>query len=606
MKCTIPCIVKLKQKVGPFVLAVALVPCLIAYLWTGRTAAESASQQSAASSHALVDLRPIYTAYFLQSLAATAAEQELATQAVRYADHEVDQSFSSALRQAQLVSSPSAESKALESLVEELEATVAKDQSRVQSLTQNKTDNQDELDVAKAELQLDQDELSDALEDLARTSGDIRRQIQDQLTQYESGQKQKDSESAVAQSKPILFISSGITLASHVKDLWQLKLKLGKISEAIAQTNAAVAADTARLNQMKSEHDSLYENTSSAQHVDSAGGKKSAIERLTSRHRKEQLISIYDDKVQTLQSLSSIYSRWREQVILNQLHVAWHRVLGTLSILLGVILAAYLGLQAVSMIYGKSAESDRRLLTTEIAYKSAIRIVGVVAILLVLFGVPNQVATVLALTGAGLTVALKDYIVGFFGWFTLVGRKGIRVGDWVEINGIAGEVIDIGLLRTVLLETSQWSSSGRPTGRKVTFANSFAVEGHYFNFTTSDKWMWDEIEMPVPANNDPYETAEIVRNLVADQTATTSSSAEREWQLSRHPGNVVLSSAAPSVDVKPTSSGMNLTIRFVTDASGRHQLRSKIYESIIRSVYEELRVRGKEKSPDVTANLNLR
>lgn len=105
-------------------------------------------------------------------------------------------------------------------------------------------------------------------------------------------------------------------------------------------------------------------------------------------------------------------------------------------------------------------------------------------ILLVVFGPPNQLATVLALAGADPTVALKDFIVGFFGWFVLMGRNRIRIGDWVEINGVAGEVVEIGLLHTVLLETGNWTDAGHPTGRRVSFVNSYAIEDHYFNFPT--------------------------------------------------------------------------------------------------------------------------
>jgi small-conductance mechanosensitive channel len=77
----------------------------------------------------------------------------------------------------------------------------------------------------------------------------------------------------------------------------------------------------------------------------------------------------------------------------------------------------------------------------------------VVLILIVILGVPSQMPTIIGLAGAGLTVALKDFIVAFFGWFVLMGKNGLRVGDWVEIDGVAGEVVEINLLRTVLLET---------------------------------------------------------------------------------------------------------------------------------------------------------
>ena len=85
---------------------------------------------------------------------------------------------------------------------------------------------------------------------------------------------------------------------------------------------------------------------------------------------------------------------------------------------------------------------------------------------------------------AVLLVALKDFIVGFFGWLVLMGRNGIRLGDWVEINGVSGEVTELGMFHTVLLETGNWSDAGHPTGRRVTFTNSFAIERHYFNFWT--------------------------------------------------------------------------------------------------------------------------
>src|SRR5258708_33280754 len=108
--------------------------------------------------------------------------------------------------------------------------------------------------------------------------------------------------------------------------------------------------------------------------------------------------------------------------------------------------------------------------------------------------------------------------------------RSIRLGDWVEINGVTGEVVEIGPFHTVLLETGNWTDSGHPTGRRVTFTNSFAIEGHYFNFSTSGQWLWDELQVILPAGQDPYPMIEEIRNKVLDATKESAKQAEDEWR----------------------------------------------------------------------------
>ena len=106
----------------------------------------------------------------------------------------------------------------------------------------------------------------------------------------------------------------------------------------------------------------------------------------------------------------------------------------------------------------------------------------------------------------------------------------MRVGDWVEINGVGGEVADVGLFRTSLLETGNWTDHGHPTGRRVTFINSFAIRGQYFNFSTTGQWMWDELTVNVPASEDTYATVERIHKAVLNETEKESSAAEEEWK----------------------------------------------------------------------------
>lgn len=236
-------------------------------------------------------------------------------------------------------------------------------------------------------------------------------------------------------------------------------------------------------------------------------------------------------------------------------------------------------------LFEKLAPDRRRLRTLRNVVRFALQALGVFLILLVIFGPPSQLATVLALAGAGLTVALKDFIVGFFGWFILMGRNGIRVGDWVEISGVAGEVVEIDLLHTVLLETGNWTDAGHPTGRRVSFVNSYAIEDHYFNFSTSGQWLWDDLQVLVPSGEDPAAIAQAIQQIVASHTEENARLAEQEWQ--RGPAHQMLT-AAPAVSMRPTSGGVELSVRYVTRANERYQVRARLYHEAVEVLHKRM------------------
>src|ERR1700722_12544190 len=143
--------------------------------------------------YGIVDQRPWQTAKTLTALAVSAEEWEFAREAERLADHEVDQAFAQSLRQASAETRElTGEAQTLQQRVTELQQTVKQDQAQVAALTAKAgpapvatsaaAPTGDDLDVAKAQLSLDQDELSDSMEDLARASGDHRGKIQQELT----------------------------------------------------------------------------------------------------------------------------------------------------------------------------------------------------------------------------------------------------------------------------------------------------------------------------------------------------------------------------------------------------------------------------------------
>jgi small-conductance mechanosensitive channel len=166
-----------------------------------------------------------------------------------------------------------------------------------------------------------------------------------------------------------------------------------------------------------------------------------------------------------------------------------------------------------------------------------------------------------------------------------MGRNGLRVGDWVEINGVVGEVVEIGLLRTVILETGNWTDAGHPTGRKVAFVNGFAIEGHYFNFSTTGQWLWDELQISVPSSQDPYTVIEAIHKIVEKDTESNARLAEQEWKTSVARQRVPSVSAAPAINLRPTGSGVEVHVRYITRANERYATRARLYQEIVRVMH---------------------
>ena len=483
--------------IGP---AVALLALAIGWFMT-RGAMEQLSflRRNQGVEQGLVDQRPWQTASTLAPLAISAEEQGYAREAERLADHEVDQAFTMALHQASLQHHVlTGEALALDQRVTALKQTVADDKAKVDALTAanakagvTSTDG-DELDVAKAQLSLDMDESTDATQDLARVSGDQHAKIEQELQQREAALKKTGSISA----------ENAVTAARKYATLWgRAKAWFEQRSRAALLADAEKRArDDAR--NLAAQHDALEKTSVSADTAKSSALTGTArVHMLQAMATQRGIMSILDDRVQADQQLATVYAKWQAQVWMQHRIVA-HLLIDSLTWVMVIVLAAGLGSKAIKAGVGRFSGDPRKLETLNTIITLGAQVVGGLLILLVIFGPPEQTPTILGLATAGLTVVFQDYILAFFGWFTLMGRNGLRVGDWVEIDSIGGEVSEIGLFRTVLLETGNWTSQGHPTGRRVTFSNSFAIRGQYFNFSTHGQWMWDEIKVNVPAGLD--------------------------------------------------------------------------------------------------------
>lgn len=587
---------KSRQRVIFFVLLLLLGAAVVGVVVTRRPPPPGRARRR--PKRELVDQRPLETARNLAALAGSPGERAYAARALRLADDGVDLAFAIALRDAAAhPPPPTPETQAILERIKQLQARVDADQQRIQQLKQapkgkNSEESQQQLDLAQAELSLDQDALSDAKKDLSRAGGDLQSTIQRLLEEHKASTNANSAVLSETQSPAAL---QAATLASRLRNWIALrerhKLLLAAEDEATTTAAALTQAHQALAEQVKQRRQAVR----AARQSGDVQQVPSALSQVQQAAEDEKSLSDYDRRIKDEEDLSTVYHDWANLVVIRQQR-SLNAILQSVALVLLICLLAFIGIHLIGRFEAKLTPDRRMLRSLRFVARFGVQVVALALILLVIFGAPGQVTTLVGLAGAGLTVALKDFIVAFFGWFVLMGRNGIRVGDWVEINGIGGEVVEVGALRTVLLETGGWSDAGHPTGRKVVFVNSFAIEGHYFNFSTTGQWLWDSVEVLVPPQQDPYPVIDAIQKLVARETAANAALAEREWQ--RVAGSRALKSfsATPAINVKPTTAGVEISVRYITRAQERYELRTRLY----REVVELLRSRN---IPEIAARV---
>jgi small-conductance mechanosensitive channel len=530
----------------------------------------------------IVDQRPWQTAATLAGLAQSAEERKLAREAERLADHAVDQAFSQSLRQAS-VEKPNLSGKALalQQRVNELEETIKNDQARIASLSAgvgarpaSAVSNGGDLEIAKAQLGLDQNELTDSIEDLARESGDQRVKLQQELAARQAAMKQyRDSVSNDEGQTAVASAEQYTTLAQQLSTWLSLRSRKQLIAEAEQLARADVAALTADQARLKTEADGPGDKT-----VRQSSSQR--IERLRQISTQKNIQSILNDRVGAQQQLAALYGRWGEQVEI-QRKIVIHLILRSLAWIAAICMLVVLAGWALQLALEKMVRDARQKQTLKTVVNLGTQVVGLLLILLTIFGVPRQMPTILGLATAGLTVVFQDFILAFCGWFVLMGPNGVRVKDWVEIDGVGGEVVQLGLFRTWLLETGNWTANGHPTGRRVSFLNGYAIRGKYFNFSTVGQWMWDEIKVSIAPGTGIHTLIKGIYEATVKATEADAKMAEAEWKRVTHEEGSPQFSAMPSVNLRPAGPGLDIVIRYITRAGVRVETRNHLFAMIV-------------------------
>ena len=438
-------------------------------------------------SSGVVDQTAYNTARRLAALAATPQEKQYAVLAMRAADHELDQSFASAIRDSAIPRAPASPAAAtalhhadeLKQAIRADKAAVAATENPLESTT---NDEGEKLREAQAQLALDKDELDSVEQDLTRLGGNPQAEIQQVFDQHRSIENQA---SALPNNTATAALESPAALHSVVgkfRILSSLQERRQELADAQAQ---AVTVEQ----KLQQQHDAFTRQASvPSAEIDSGAGEAKVAQLRISANREKDMADL-DKRTLSLGQLVTVYGEWMQLLRSQRQSLRTSLTADFIEILM-----AFLGIFALSgfaqhLIKRWEKKHHYRLNHARVVITLVLEMIVVARVAVVIFGMPGNISTLIGFITAGITVTLKDFLVSFVGWFALMGRRGIQVGDWVEIDGTQGEVAEITVLHTFLLETGNWVTSGQFTGRQAVFMNKYAVERKYFNFSTPEQWL---------------------------------------------------------------------------------------------------------------------
>jgi len=128
------------------------------------------------------------------------------------------------------------------------------------------------------------------------------------------------------------------------------------------------------------------------------------------------------------------------------------------------------------------------------------------------------IAVMMGIFGAAIVIALQDLCSSFAGWFVIVTCRKMKLGDRVEIDGRRGDIIDIQMLRTTLLELNNWLGVDEPTGRVVVIPNSFIFKSHVFNYSHVHPYIWGKVDVTVTFESPAVESREMLLRILEEET----------------------------------------------------------------------------------------
>ncbi|WPR70264.1 mechanosensitive ion channel family protein [Flavobacterium sp. NG2] len=190
----------------------------------------------------------------------------------------------------------------------------------------------------------------------------------------------------------------------------------------------------------------------------------------------------------------------------------------------------------------------------------------------------------LGVAGAGIAFALQEVIASVAGWLAIMFGGFYKTGDRVQLGGIKGDVMDIGVLRTTIMETGQWVDGDLYNGRIVLIANSFVFKEPVFNYSGDFPFLWDEIKIPIQFGSDYDKVNEILLEVGKEVAGDLTAQSHEKWIAMQNKYLLEDAQTEPMVSLIFNDNWVEYTLRYVVSYKKRRATKTQLFTKILKKV----------------------
>ena len=232
-------------------------------------------------------------------------------------------------------------------------------------------------------------------------------------------------------------------------------------------------------------------------------------------------------------------------------------------------------------------------------------VLGLIVLIVVLINFSDEIgsaATIVGFAAAGIAIALQNVILSIAGYFFLIGRFGIKAGDRVQIGGVTGDVIDIGLVKLSLMELAGTGTHREPTGRVAVFSNAivFQPSGNFFKQAPGTSFVWSEVRLTLAPDVDYRLAEKRLLEVVNEVFARYRDRVMRDYRHLERDLNIVLETPKPQSRLHLSKAGLEIVIRYPAETYSAAQITDEISRRVLDAINREPSLRL---APQGTANI---